>query len=321
MNAKDLEQLTTKEIAKLYQGSREEFARQRSKQQAAEGRNALVIGDENYWKDEFGYVHAGVRPQPASGCFDEDMLIAEERRFTPDKLVDFVNANLSDPEIADLLPQEEHVVIAQYRSYEICGSFHDGEWHLRAIDTVGEEPKIRFRMPGTLDQDTAAIHARNYVQNQLALRLRELSQGEINFVQRIATTNREWAVALYLKSRLPSRFEKELNRLAAEIEQTGSALELMRFMSDPDVNSVAEEAVFNVWSFSQPHVQFTQELQDFLQQRTANTLVTFALLDKLYSQYNLGRAVALTTAPAPVSEEQLNSLPDDEIDSLYKRSP
>jgi hypothetical protein len=74
MDANDLEQLTTKEIAKLYQGSREEFARQRSKQQARQGQNALVVGDDNYWKDEFGYVHEGVRPQPAPGGFDEDML-------------------------------------------------------------------------------------------------------------------------------------------------------------------------------------------------------------------------------------------------------
>jgi hypothetical protein len=234
--------------------------------------------------------------------------------------VDWVNANLNDPEIADLLPKQEHVVIAEYRNYQIYGRFESNEWHLRAIDTAGDEPDIRFRMPGTLDQDAAASHAQNYVREQLSLRLRELSQGDITFIQRLAPTNRDLAVGLFLKSRLPSRFERELNKLVAEAEITGNNTELLKFMSNEDVNPVAEEALLNVWSWANPHVDFTEELQNFFHQRTANTVVTFALLDKLYGQYTLGKAVALTTAPPPVSQEGLNDLADDQVTDLYNRS-
>jgi hypothetical protein len=322
MKKPDFEQMTNRELAELYKNSREEYVKERDKQQARQGENALVLGDQNYWEDERGYIHEGEKPQPRTSTgFDEEMLVPEwrDRDRTPaQKLADFANANLSDPEIASLLPEQTHVVIARYRDYEISGRFDDGEWHIVAVDTVGNGPDIRFRMDGGFDQDEAAAHARNGVKNELAIRPRELTETDINFVRRIAPTNRELAVAHFLKSRLPAKFERELNQLAAEIEATGSSLELLKFMSHPDINDIASEAVSEVWRWAQPHLKFTSELEEFLQDRTAGSVLSFVLLDRLLKEFHVGRQLAMTTAS--VTEANLNELPDEQVADLYNRT-
>lgn len=331
----NLESLSTKDISALYGKTREAVIKQRSAQQSQRRAQEDLGFGENHYKDQFGNIVEGVKTptQEYRHYVDNDGYVrdlapgetAPDNLLPPgasgaERLTHFLNGHLEDQEIAALLPQEEHVVIARFRDYEICGRFKDNEWHIRAIDTVADEPEIRFRMSGSYDQDQAAVHAQNYIENQLAIRPRELSQADINFIQRLAPSNREFAVGLFLKSCLPERYEQELNRLLADMEATGSNLELLRFMSEPDISSIGEDAVFNVWVWSCPGIEFTQELQDFVEQRTATTVVTFAVLDKLYSEYKFGRAVALTTAPPPVTEQQLNGLSDDQVSDLYNKT-
>ncbi len=280
----NFEQLTNKEIAELYKNSRKEYVDQRDKNQGSQAENALVVGDELYWRDDRGNMIEGTRPQArTSNGFDEDMLVPEwqDRDKTPaQKLADFANENINDPEVRAFLPEDYtrfEEQSSEYPDYCLIGSMLGrGKWSVTALNEQDASRTFEFVLGGKLvsgkdntahttqlDREEAIATAHQELEKRLGPKFRDLSPTDINMIQRLSLNNRELALELYLKARLPKEWELELNRLSAQAEITGDSLRLLKFMSNPAIAPAVEEAIYAVWFWNKPHIEESPELRDF----------------------------------------------------------
>jgi hypothetical protein len=338
----NFEQLTNKEIAELYKNSRKEYVDQRDKNQATQAENAHVVGDELYWQDERGNMIEGTRPQPrTSNGFDEDRLVSEwqDRNKTPaQKLADFANENLHDPQVRALLPEDYAVFeeqSADHPDYCLLGTMLGrGKWSVTALNERDASRTFKFVLGGKLvtgkdhtaettqlDREEAIGIAYQELEKRLGPKFRDLSPTDINMIQRLSLNNRELALELYLKARLPQEWEHELNRLSARAETTGDNLRLLKFMSNPAIAPALEEAIYSVWFWNKPHIEESPELREFFQNRTADTVLTFSFMDHLHKQFQTGRLVNNLGPLSPKPEAaDLNDLSDEQVTDLFHRT-
>jgi hypothetical protein len=88
-------------------------------------------------------------------------------------------------------------------------------------------------------------------------------------------------------------------------------LELARLQHDP--------AVWQMLTRVTREISPSGNIEGFLQHRTAGRVLSFALLDTILKQFNIGRQISLTTAPV-VTEANLDDLRDDQVADLYNRT-
>jgi hypothetical protein len=222
-----------------------------------------------------------------------------------------------------------------YPDYCLIGSMLGrGKWTVTALNERDASRTFKFVLGGKvvsgkdntaettpLDRDEAIATAHQELEKHLGPKFRDLSPTDINMIQRLSLNNRELALELYLKARLPKEWEQELNRLSAQAETTGNNLRLLKFMSNPAIAPALEEAIYSVWFWNKPHIEESPELQAFFQNRTADTVLTFTFLDSLHKQFQTGRLVNNLGPLSPEPEPQdLNDLSDDEVSDLLNRT-
>jgi hypothetical protein len=338
MADQNLEDLSTKEIDVLYKKTLAEAQKQRGFAQAQFQASSDLGLDHEFHKDQFGNIVEGPRPTPkqtrhyvSPEGYVVDLKEGEKAPVSQgttllDKVTAFINSNPDDPDLKELLPEDLSVFEEQssdFPEYILVGTMGRGKWRVTAVNQEDASGTFKFVLGNDLERERAIAAAERYLESRVGPKFRELIQKDINLIQRTAVTDRNEAMLLYLRSRLPLPWSQELESLIVQSDITGSVSRVLEYVSKPEINEVLEEAIFNVFFWNKPHIEPTEELKEFLQQRTANIVLTFPVLDNLLKQYQTSKAVnqlGSQSVPAVVTEQELNTLSDDEVVDLFNKT-
>jgi hypothetical protein len=330
------EHLSTAEVKRLYLQTAA-LKQQGFAQAQIQAQEDLGI-DGEYYKDQFGNMIPGKKPPAKSErhYVSSEGYVVElaEGEKAPtaqgstllDKVTAFVNLNPDDPDIKELLPVDLSVFeeqSADFPDYCLLGTLRGKQWYVTALNEKDDARAFKFVLTNDLDRDRAIAAAHRYLENQVGPKYRELSQKDFNLIQRTSVIDRNEAMLLYLRAKLPLPWADELESLIVQSDITGSVSRVLEYVSKPEINEVLEEALFNVFFWNKPHIEPTEELKEFLQQRTANIVLTFPVLDSLLKQFQTGKAVnqlGSQPVPADVTEQELNTLSDDEVVDLFNKT-
>jgi hypothetical protein len=332
----NFDNLSTAEVKRLYQQTAA-LKQQGFAQAQIQAQEDLGI-DGDYHRDSFGNVIFGKKP-PAkhirtyvdhSGYVQElregETAPAAQGSTLLEKVTQFVNDNADDLDVKELLPVDLSVFeeqSADFPDYCLLGTLRGKKWYVTALNEKDDARAFKFVLTNDLDRDRAIAAAHRYLENRVGPKYRELSQKDLNLIQRTSVIDRNEAMLLYLRAKLPLPWAQELESLIVQSDITGSVSRVLEYVSKPEINEVLEEAIFSVFFWNKPHIPPTEELQEFLQQRTANIVLTFPVLDNLLKQYQTGKAVnqlGSQPVPADVTEQELNNLSDDEVVDLFNKT-
>jgi hypothetical protein len=338
MAEQNLESLSTKEISALYKTTLAEAQKQRGFAQAqVQAREDFGL-DGEFHKDQFGNIIPGKKPAAKhiqtyvdSSGYVQELREGEKPPISQgetmlDRVTAFVNANAEDPDVKQLLPEDLSLFDIQspdFPDYYLLGTPRGKKWFVTALNEKDDARAFNFVFSNDLDRKHAVAAAHNYLETRVGPKFRELSQKDINLIQKTSVNDRNEAMLLYLRARLPLPWAQELESLIVQSDITGSTSKIMEYVSRPEINEVLEEAIFNTWFWNRPHIEPTPELREFLELRTANIVLTFPVLDTLFKQYQTGKAVnqlGSQPVPAVVTEQDLNDLPDDEVADLFNKT-
>jgi hypothetical protein len=332
----NFDNLSTAEVKRLYQQTAA-LKQQGFAQAQIQAQEDLGI-DGDYYRDSFGNVIFGKKP-PAkhirtyvdhSGYVQElregETAPAAQGSTLLEKVTQFVNDNADDLDVKELLPVDLSVFeeqSADFPDYCLLGTLRGKKWYVTALNEKDDARAFKFVLTNDLDRDRAIAAAHRYLENRVGPKYRELSQKDLNLIQRTSVIDRNEAMLLYLRAKLPLPWAQELESLIVQSDITGSVSRVLEYVSKPEINEVLEEAIFNVFFWNKPHIEPTEELKEFLQQRTANIVLTFPVLDNLLKQYQTSKAVnqlGSQPVPAVVTEQELNTLSDDEVVDLFNKT-
>jgi hypothetical protein len=332
------EHLSTAEVKRLYLQTRDAAIKQRGIEQAkVEAQNDLGI-DTDYHLDPHGYVVPGPKPPTkriqtyvdSSGYVQElhegESAPVPQGKTGLERVTRWVNENPDDPDVKELLPEDLSVFeeqSADFPDYYMLGTLRGKKWYVTALNEKDDARAFKFVLSHDIDREHAIAAAHDHLETRVGPKFRDLSQKDINLIQRTAVNDRNEAMLLYLRAKLPLPWAQELESLIVQSDITGSASRVMEYVARPQINEVLEEAIFNTFFWNKPHIEPTEELKEFLQQRTANIVLTFPVLDNLLKQYQTTKAVnQLGSQPVPVevTEQELNDLPDDEVADLFNKT-
>lgn len=332
----NFDHLSTTEVKRLYQQTAA-LKQQGFAQAQIQGQRDLGI-DGDYYRDSFGNVISGKKP-PAkhirtyvdSSGYVQELREGENPPISQgttmlDRVTAFVNSNAEDPDIKELLPEDLSIFeeqSADFPDYYLLGTLRGKKWYVSALNEKDDARAFKFVLSNDLDREHAIAAAHSYLETRLGPKFRELSPKDINLIQRTSVNDRDEAMLLYLRARLPLPWAQELESLIVQSDITGTTSKVLEYVSKPEINEVLEEGIFNTWFWNRPHVEPTFELREFFELRTANIVLTFPVLDTLLKQYQTGKAVnqlGLQPVPAVVTEQDLNDLPDDEVADLFNKT-
>jgi hypothetical protein len=334
------EHLTTAEVKRLYLQTREEALKQRSAETQNQARRDLgIAADYNYYIDDFGNAIPGSKPPAkhiqtyvdSSGYVQElhegESAPVPQGRTLLEQVTKWVNENPDDHDIKGLLPEDLSVFeeqSADFPDYVLFGTLRGKKWYVSALNEKDDARAFKFVLSNDLDREGAISAAHSYLETRVGPKYRELSQKDLNLIQRTSVIDRNEAMLFYLRAKLPLPWADELESLIVQSDITGSVSRVLEYVSKPEINKVLEEAIFNVFFWNKPHIEPTEELKEFLQQRTANIVLTFPVLDTLLKQYQTSRAVshlgAAEAAAAAPSQQDLDDLSDDQVADLFNRT-
>jgi hypothetical protein len=334
----NLENLSTAEIRELHRATIAEARRQKNIDSARVGAQVALNAQLGFTDDagqechvdSHGNIAPGPKPKPAldrhvvdeAGYVRELAEGEEVPRTSGFRIVDFVNANLDDEEVREALGglAEELKFSVKLASTDvtISGFLDSNGWHVRATDDEGFDTK--FRLPKTLTRDEALSQSTRHVSSQLGPQFRSLTEPQRIMVERLAASDRQQAMILYVKYRLPEEmqfdFQWSLDVAEAQNDPTG----VLEFVSDPKVNAVVEEAVLQTYLWSNPRAG--SDFEQYVFENRGGRLITLSLLDVLWKRYSTRGAVNLLTQeqePSP-SEADLDDLSDEQVQVLLQDS-
>jgi hypothetical protein len=339
MAEQNLEDLSTKEIDALYKKTLAEAQKQRGFAQAQlQAREDLGL-DHEFHKDQFGNIVQGPKPQPKQDrhyISPEGYVVdLKEGESAPvpqgktllEKVTRFVNENADNPDIKELLPADLSIFeeqSADFPDYYLLGTLRGKKWYVAALNDKDDARAFKFVLSNDLDREGAITAAHSYLETRVGPKFRTLTQTDVHKIQRLAASNRDAALSLYICACLPQQWEQEFVRLGAEAEITGSTMKLLEFTAKPEINPIVEEAVYAVWYWSKPGVELTPELDAFIQRRTEDRVLTFPILDSLLQKFQTGRAInhlgSQSAAEAGPSQEDLENLSEQEVEELYQKT-
>jgi hypothetical protein len=333
----NFDQLSTTEVKRLYQQTAA-LKQQGFAQAQIQAQGDLGI-DGDYYRDSFGNVISGKKPPAkhirtyvdSSGYVQElregETAPIPQGKTLLEQVTKFVNLNAEDPDIKELLPEDLSVFeeqSADFPDYYLLGTLRGKKWYVSALNDKDDSRAFKFVLSNDLNREHALAAAHSYLETRVGPKFRELSQKDINLIQRTSVNDRNEAMILYLRARLPLPWAEELESLIVQSDITGTTSKVLEYVSRPQINEVLEEAIFNTWFWNRPHIEPTPELKEFLEQKTANIVLTFPVLDNLLKQFQTGRAIsylgAADAANAAPSQEDLENLSDQKVEELYQKT-
>jgi hypothetical protein len=157
-----------------------------------------------------------------------------------------VNDNAEDTDIKELLPEDLSIFEEQstdYPDYTLLGTFRGKKWYVTALNEQDDARGFKFVLSNDLDRVSAIAAAHNYLETRIGPKFRELSQTDLNLIQRTSVNDRNEAMLLYLRARLPLPWAEELESLIVQSDITGSTSKIMEYVSRPQINEALEEAI------------------------------------------------------------------------------
>lgn len=130
----------------------------------------------------------------------------------------------------------------------------------------------------------------------------------------------EAAITRYLQLRLP-------RDIGDRLVETFGLDDLFDQLADPQFKSVIEEAVWFCWQYARPNYAPTRQRKQFMQAYIAGRIPTATLLDEAWKACQEAEKDATRSAvlgqinqPEQISAPDLDSLSDQEVESLYHRT-
>ncbi len=328
MSAINFDKMSNQQLTELVKQARGEVRRQ------SEQRDALKTAQiEAEWSKKIEDLGADtpeqqISDEPELGGWDESMLVSEHRGDRSgnqllQRITEFVNLNSSDPDVAQYLPVDAtvfEVQSADYPDYTLVGQMERKKWRVSALNERDEAQSFKFVLGNDFDRETAIEAASRELEKYVGPKFRELSATDSNLIQRTAVNDRNEAMLLYLRARLPLEWAQELERLIAQSELRGNASKVLEYVSQPRIHPILEEAIEACWAFSRPHLQITEEMKDFFSQRTRGVVLSYPLLDSLLKQFQINTTMNQLGSQPPPSTEDLNDLTDAEIEELHRKT-
>jgi len=261
------------------------------------------------WKVDFG---------PRMPKIPHDATAAEMREMVnAHKVAEFVNAHLGDKEISELLPEDEHSFALTVEDFEVTGKQNSRGWSCKAFNQSNEE--VKFRLPPSLDKEQAEMAAAQAIRERFGTNpedeLMDVPDSTIDMLQRLALSNPEYAIALYITNRLPADVAEEFS--AAYDNRVQNSETFISICCDPLVSLANHEAIFHVFKWRTP--QLTEAIEPsfvaYVQANRGSRALSISFLEYLFSEFQRQG----TPAVAPTDEE-LRNLRDDEVRDLYLKT-
>jgi hypothetical protein len=318
----ELDHLSNKEIKELWDKTQKELRRQMGYREAeAQSAADILEHDGEYYRDNWGNLVEGRRPAPkttghyidAQGYVRELAVGEKAPELSGNGLVDWLNNQdiAGDQELRDALGDDalyfESELKLHDESFWIVGQLESEGWSVTARSQSRKSKDVKFRLPKNLSRDEAIEQATAYVRIKAGPQFRDLTENECRMCERMAIGDRISAFVFYIQARLPEDLADRFLRLGA----TGNELAIQHFAADEKISGIAEEAV--VQTFRWNNVQVGDDFIGFVQSNHGGRIITFALLDTLWNQYQASPALnKLDTQDAPTAED-LDQMSDEEI--------
>lgn len=184
--------------------------------------------------------------------------------------------------------------------------FDRGAWHFRVESDDGEKKQFTISVA---DRETAAMQAARYL-NKNRVSIRALSKDEELYVVRLAQMGKlEDAVNNYIAYSVP------------DYGRNGGII-----TADPRYQNVCAACAWFVFKHSTPQFQDGPEVREFMTQYVGDRPTNVEILRFAFAAWNEQqkkeeRGLLLSQIdnepPATVKAQDLNDLPDEEIDSLF----
>ena len=301
MNQQELEKLSTKEIKSLWDQTRNEQRKQMGLREAQSRANAdLGVDDEApYWIDGFGNRIDGEKVEPKTEKTYVDANGYIQYGDKPDE-GDGLHSWLQtvdlehDEEVRNALGPELFFE-ENLNGVGLIGQLENNGW----LVTVkhGDRPDYKFRLARNLTRDQAIAQASDYAKIKMGPQFKDLSDEQIRICQRLACGDRNAAFVYYLQARVPGDLADQFLQLGAD----GNSLGIQTLAAQEDISAVAEEGVMNAFHWANPRC--TEDFFDYVRVNDGDRVWTFALLDSLWNQYQLGNAIHSLDRNEPTTEE------------------
>lgn len=283
----------------------------------------MGLGDEGYYRDPHGNIVEGTKPQAKSGGYyiDSSGYVQELKpgekapELSGNGLVDWLNNQdiTNDRELREALGEDALYFETELKLHDgnfwISGQLESGGWLVTARSQSKNSTDVKFRLPKNLSRDEAIEQATAYVRIKAGPQFRDLTENERRMCERMAIADRISAFVFYIQARLPEDLADRFLQLGA----TGNELAIQHFAADEKISEIAEEAVLQTFRWS--NVKADGDFLDFVQANTAGRIITFALMDSLWRQYDLNASLKLSQPEAPTVED-LEAMSDVEINEM-----
>lgn len=237
------------------------------------------------------------------------------------KVAEFVNQNLSDPEVRALLPEDEREFgPVHVEQWEMYGKQSAKGWSCQAFDGTNS---IKFRLSASLDKQHAVATAARAIREKYGTNveddLNDLEIGTLQMIQRVAVQDPGRAIILFMQNRLPAELAEEFTAACGKANEDDE--DLIRLVTDPTVAFVNNEAVYQVFKYRTPQLSpdDVPTFEAFADSRIGNNALSITILEALFQEWQESieqGTIAAQQEQAP-TEEELRSLPDEELSSLY----
>jgi hypothetical protein len=194
--------------------------------------------------------------EPVLGSWDESMLVPEHRGDRSgnqllQRVTEFVNSNSSDPDIAQFLPVDQTIFeeqSADYPDFTLIGKMERKKWRIAAVNERDDSQSFKFILGNDYDRESAIEAASRELEKHVGPKFRDLSETDSILIQRTAIIDRNEAMLLYLRARLPIPWAQELERLIAQSELRGNASKVLEYVSQPRIHPILEESIEACWA-------------------------------------------------------------------------
>jgi hypothetical protein len=334
----DFNTLSNREIAELHRKTAD-LARQQHQQNLEQARAGAaedaasqlgIDGEEESYRDSLGYVIEGPRPRSELRYYKDargnmiELAPGEKPPETPSTLKQWALESLDDPEVEEAASSDGLEVSFRVgvENFIANGTVkRGGTWRVVVEDANGQAPGFAFNLKGRLDRDSAISSAAKHIRSYTGLddAPQPITQEQLNEIAIIASAAMDYgclgdAVIEYLRFLYPN--ETVTTEFLVREDRRAAILEAMLFT----LQNASTEMV------NPPYPADDAELA-FMEKAIRNRhFVNMKILIDLHGEYVKQRSLGLgghrlkLRAPKPVTEADLEALPDEKVAKLLNET-
>lgn len=93
---------------------------------------------------------------------------------------------------------------------------------------------------------------------------------------------------------------------------------IQRFAAEEKISEIVEDGVFQTFRWN--NMRVGNDFLDFMQANHGGRIITFALLDNLWNQYNVTASIDRLRAEPQPTDEDFDAMSDEQISDLLTRT-